>query len=129
AFHAGSGLGSMGHSVAILAQRHMHLYGTRREHYAEIAMTQRNYAIPRSTSLQRSPMTIDDYFNARMISDPLCLFDYTLETDGCVAAVVTSAERARNLRQPPVYIMGSANGGMGRWGTAVGGYFQQPDEY
>ncbi len=72
---------------------------------------------------------MDDYFNARMISEPLCLFDYTMETDGAVAAVVTSADRARDLRQPPVYIMASANGGMGRWGPAIFSYFQQPDEY
>jgi acetyl-CoA acetyltransferase len=94
-----------------------------------VAITQRNYALTRPTALRRSPLTLDDYFNARMISDPLCLFDYTMETDGAVAAVVTSAERARDLRQPPVYIMASANGGMGRWGPAVFSYFQQPDEY
>src|SRR5262245_9219639 len=51
AFHAGSGLGSMGHSVAVLTQRHMYQYGTTREHLAEIAITQRNNAIPRETAL------------------------------------------------------------------------------
>ena len=81
------------------------------------------------TALQKEPLTLDDYFNARMISDPLCLFDYTMETDGAVAVITTSAERARDLRQPPVYIMGSANGGMGRWGPAIFTYFQMPDEY
>ena len=87
---------------------------------------------PRSRSRQRDnairrpdgahadePLTLDDYFNARMISDPLCLFDYTMETDGAVAVITTSAERAKDLRQPPVYIMGSAHGGTGRWGPAI----------
>jgi acetyl-CoA acetyltransferase len=129
AFTAGSGLISPGHSFSILTRRHMHQYGTTRDHLADVAITQRDYAITRPTSIQRNPLTREDYFNARIISEPLCLFDYTMETDGAVAAVVTSAERARDLRQPPVYIMASAHGGMGRWGPAIFSYFQQPDEY
>jgi acetyl-CoA acetyltransferase len=128
-FAAGSGLMAPGHSFALLTQRHMHLYGTKREHLAEVAISQRENAIKRPTALRQDPLTVDDYFNARMINDPLCLLDYTMETDGAVAAVITSAERARDLRQPPVYIMGSANGGAGRWGSAIFSYFQMPDEY
>ncbi len=107
----------------------MELYGTKREHLAEVAISQRANAVTRPTALQREPLTLDDYFNDRMVSDPLCLFDYTVETDGAVAAIVTSADRAEDLRQPPAYIMGSANGAMGRWGSAIFNYFQQPDEY
>jgi acetyl-CoA acetyltransferase len=129
AFMAGSGLMSPGNSFALLTRRHMELYGTKREHLAEVCMSQRENAIPRETALQRTPLTLDEYFNARMISDPLCLYDYTMETDGAVAAVMVSAERAKDLKQPPVYIMGSANGGMGRWGSAIFNYFQQPDDY
>jgi acetyl-CoA acetyltransferase len=128
-FMANSGLLSPGHSFSLLTQRHMHQYGTTREHLAHVAITQRDYAITRPTSLQQEPLTMDEYFDARMISDPLCLFDYTMETDGSVAAVITSAERAKDLRQPPVYIMGSAHGGSGRWGTAIFTWFQMPDEY
>jgi len=128
-FAAGSGLISPGNSFAILTRRHMELYGTRREHFAEVAIAQRDNAVRRPTALVRKPLTLDEYFDARMISDPLCLFDFTLETDGAVAAVVTSSERARDLRHRPVYILGSANGGMGRWGSAIFTYFQQPDEY
>jgi acetyl-CoA acetyltransferase len=125
-----NGLVSPGHSFSLLTQRHMAQYGTKREHLAEVAINQRNNALKRpETALQKEPLTLDDYFNARMISDPLCLFDYTMESDGAVAAVVVSAERAKDLRQPPVYIMGSANGGMGRWGSAIFTYFQMPDEY
>jgi len=129
AFFVSSGMVSPGHSFSILTRRHMHLYGTKREHMAEVAISQRNYAMTRPTALHRAPLTLDAYFDARIISEPMCLFDYTVESDGAVAAVITSAERARDLRQPPVYIMGSAHGGMGRWGTAIFGYFQQPDEY
>jgi acetyl-CoA acetyltransferase len=129
AFTASAGLISPGHSFSVLTQRHMHLYGTKREHFAEIAISQRNNAIRRPTSLQRNPLTLDDYFSARMISDPMCLYDYTMESDGAIAVIMTSAARARDLRHPPVYIMGSANGGMGRWGPAIFNYFQAPDEY
>ena len=129
AFAACSGLISPGNSFAILTRRHMELYGTRREHFAEVAISQRENAIRRPTSLNTKPLSLDEYFGARMISDPLCLYDYTLESDGAVAAVITSAERARDLRHHPVYIMGSAHGGMGRWGSAIFTYFQQPDEY
>jgi acetyl-CoA acetyltransferase len=130
AFIAGSGMISPGHSFSLLTKRHMAQYGTKREHLAEVAISQRNNALRRpETALTKQPLTLDDYFNARMISDPLCLFDYTMESDGAVAAVVTSAERAKDLRQPPVYIMGSANGAMGRWGSAIFTYFQMPDEY
>ena len=128
-FMANAGLMSPGHSFSLLTQRHMHQYGTTREHLAHVAINQRELAIKRPTALQTEPLTMDDYFNARMISDPLCLLDYTMESDGSVAAVVTSADRAKDLRHPPVFIMGSAHGGMGRWGTAIFTYFQMPDEY
>jgi len=129
AFTANAGLLSPGHSFSILAQRHMHLYGTKREHFAEVAISQRENAIRRpETALQTKPLTLEDYFNARMISDPLCLFDYTQETDGAVAVITVSAERAKDLRQPPVYILASAHGGTGRWGPAIFRYFQAPDD-
>jgi acetyl-CoA acetyltransferase len=129
AFMANAGLMSPGHSFSLLTQRHMALYGTKREHLAEVCISQRENAMRRPTALRREPLTLDDYFNARMISDPLCLYDYTMESDGAVAAVITSADRAKDLRHPPVHIMGSANGGAGRWGSAIFTYFQMPDEY
>jgi acetyl-CoA acetyltransferase len=129
AFMAHSGLLSPGHSFSLLARRHMYLYGTKREHFAEIAIAQRANAINRPTSIQKEPLTVEEYFSSRMISDPLCLYDYTMENDGAVAAITTSAEHARDLRQKPVYIMASTNGGLGRWGPAIFTYFQMPDEY
>jgi acetyl-CoA acetyltransferase len=129
AFTANSGLLSPGHSFSVLARRHMYLYGTKREHFAEIAISQRANAIRRpATALQTKPLSLDEYFEARMISDPLCLFDYTLETDGAVAVITVSADRAKDLRQPPVHILASAHGGTGRWGPAIFRYFQAPEE-
>ena len=95
-----------GQMFAVLAQRHMHLYGTKREHFAEVAISTRANARRRETSIMRTPLTLDDYFNARMIAEPLCLFDFCLECDGAVAVVTTSAERAKDLRHPPVYVHG-----------------------
>jgi acetyl-CoA acetyltransferase len=106
----------------------MHLYGTTREHFAEVCISERANAITRPTALRTEALTLDDYFNARMISDPLCLFDYTMESDGAVAVITVAADRAKDLRQPPVYIMGSAHGGTGRWGPALFRYFQIPDD-
>lgn len=128
AFTANNGLLSPGHSFSQLAMRHMHLYGTKREHFAEVCISQRDNASKRPTALRREPLTLDDYFAARMISDPLCLFDYTMESDGAVAVITVSAERAKDLRHPPVYIMGSTHGGTGRWGPALFRYFQIPDD-
>lgn len=110
----------------MLTQRHMHKYGTKREHLAEICITQRNNALTRPKALFKTPLTIDDYFNARMISDPLCLFDYTMESDGAVAVITTSLDRARDLRHPPAVIKGSSMGG--EWDDyTLLGWFQQPD--
>jgi acetyl-CoA acetyltransferase len=114
-----SGLMGPGQMFAILTQRHMYKYGTTRDHLAEVAISTRENARNRPSALMRAPMTRDDYFAARMISEPFCLFDYCLECDGAVAVVTTSAERARDLRQPPVYVTASAQGGSGDWGQAI----------
>jgi len=127
-FAAPSGLMGPGQMFAVLAMRHMHLYGTQREHFAEIAISQRANAITRETSLMKVPLTLDDYFSARMIAEPLCLYDFCLECDGAVAVVTTSLERAKDLKHPPVKVTASAHGGHGRWGQAIT-WMNMPDEY
>src|SRR5690349_9954375 len=123
-----AGLMGPGQMFAVLAMRHMHLYGTTREHFCEVAMSTRANAVRRPTALMREPLTREQYFDARMIADPLCLFDFCLECDGAVAVVTTSSERARDLRQPPVYVTASTHGGHGRWGQAIT-WMGMPDEY
>jgi acetyl-CoA acetyltransferase len=124
-----SGLMGPGQMFAVLTQRHMHLYGTKREHLAEVAISTRANAVTRETAIMRTPLTLDDYFNARMIAEPFCLFDFCLECDGAVAVVTTSAERARGLRHPPVYVTASAHGGHGRWGQAITWMGMPDDEF
>jgi acetyl-CoA acetyltransferase len=128
AFIQPSGLMAPGQMFAVLAQRHMALYGTQREHFAEVAISTRANASRRETALMREPITLDDYFAARMISDPLCLLDFCLECDGAVAVVTTSLERARDLRHPPVRVTASAHGGHGRWGQAIT-WMNMPDDF
>jgi acetyl-CoA acetyltransferase len=127
-FTAPSGLMGPGQMFAVLAMRHMHLYGTTREHFAEVAISTRENAIRRETSLMKTPLTLDDYFSARLIAEPLCLYDFCLECDGAVAVVTTSLDRAKDLRHPPVKVTASAHGGMGRWGQAIT-WMNMPDEY
>jgi acetyl-CoA acetyltransferase len=124
-----AGLMGPGQMFAVLATRHMHLYGTKREHLAEVAISTRENARPRETSLMRDELTLDDYFAARMIAEPLCLFDFCLECDGAVAVVTTTAERARDLRHPPAYVRASAHGGNGRWGQAIVWMGMPDDEF
>ena len=91
--------------IAVLARRYMHTYGATREHLGQVAVTVRGHANRNPAAVMYAKtMTMDDYMDARWISEPLCLFDNCLETDGALAAVVVSAERARDLRQPPVYV-------------------------
>jgi acetyl-CoA acetyltransferase len=122
-----SGLVGPGHLMSVLARRHMHMYGTRREAFAEIAISERLNASNRETALMREPLTIDDYFNARMIAEPLCLNDFCLETDGAVAVLTTSMDRARDLKQKPVPVIASAHGGSREWGRAFA-WMGMPEE-
>jgi acetyl-CoA acetyltransferase len=69
-------------------------------------MTFREHALRNPDAVMKKPMTLADYFEARMIVEPYGLFDCSLESDGAGAVVVTTADRARHLRQPPVYIKG-----------------------
>jgi acetyl-CoA acetyltransferase len=127
-FIAPSGLVGPGQLFALLARRHMEQYGTQREHFAEVAISTRLNAIGRPGALCREPLTKGEYFSARMIADPLCLFDFCLESDGAVAVVTTSADRAKDLRRPPVYVAAAVMGGAGRWGQAIG-WLGMPEEY
>jgi acetyl-CoA acetyltransferase len=95
---------------AQMARRHMDLYGTTAEQLGEIAITMRQHAMLNDNALMKEPMTMDDYLNSRMISDPFRLYDCCLESDGGAAVVISSAERAKDMAQPPISILGVAEG-------------------
>ena len=123
-----TGLVAPGQLYAMLARRHMHLYGTTHEHFGAIAVSNRDNASRMPTAVRREPFTMDDYLASRMISDPFCLLDYCQETDGAAACVTTSVDRARDLIHPPVVICAAAQGGEGVWGQGEE-WLQMPDDY
>jgi acetyl-CoA acetyltransferase len=96
---------------AMAARAHMLQYGTTHEQLGQIAVQQRANAVDNERALMRKPITLDDYLASRWVVEPFRLFDCCLETDGAVALVVTTPERARDLRKPPVWISAAA------WGT------------
>lgn len=123
-----TGLAGPGHLMSLLTRRHMHAYGTTRDAFAEIAISTRNNALSRPKARYREPLTREQYFGARMIADPLCLYDFCLESEGAVAIVTTSLERARDLRHPPVVVVAAAHGGSREWGRGFSWFGMQGDE-
>ena len=88
------------------ATRHMHLYGTTRDQFGEIAIAFREHALRNPDAQMKKPLTMAQYHEARLIVAPFGLLDCSLRSDGAGAVIVTSRERARDLRQPPVLIKG-----------------------
>jgi acetyl-CoA acetyltransferase len=89
---------------ALAARRHMELYGTTSEQLGAIAVAQREWALLNPHAQMKKPMTIEDHQSSRMVADPFHLFDCCIVSNGAVAVVMTTAERAKDLRQPPVYL-------------------------
>lgn len=97
--------------VAVLTRRYLHVHGLDRRALAGVALRQRAYANRNPDALMADrPLSMADYEQARMISDPLCLFDNCLESDGAIAIVITGAAQARDLRHPPVLIHAFSQG-------------------
>ncbi|TMA54413.1 MAG: lipid-transfer protein [Deltaproteobacteria bacterium] len=91
--------------IGMWAHRHMHKFGTRREHFGNVAIAARKHAGRNPDAIMRDrPLDMETYLAGRPIGYPLTLHDCCLETDGALACVVTSIERARDLRQPPVLV-------------------------
>ena len=91
---------------AMAARRHMHEYGTTSENLAEIAVATRKWAQLNPAATRQDDLSIDDVMNSTMISDPLHLLDCCLVTDGAGAIVMTTAERAKDLKTTPVSVKG-----------------------
>jgi len=95
---------------APMARRHMELYGTTSRQLAHIAVSTRHNAILNGNAMMTKPLTIEDHQASRMISDPLRLFDCSLESDGGCAFVVSALEAARDCAKPVIEILGAAEG-------------------
>jgi acetyl-CoA acetyltransferase len=108
-------------AYALAASRHMHEYGTTREQRAEVAVAAREWAELNPKAFVRDDLSVEYVLRSRMVSSPLSVLDCCLVTDGGGAALVTSAERARSLRKPPVYLLGA---GEAHWHRNIS---QMPD--
>jgi acetyl-CoA acetyltransferase len=93
-------------AYALAASRHMHEFGTTREQLAEVAVAARQWALLNPAAWEKKPLTIDEVLNARMVSYPFTVRDICLVTDGGGAILLTTPERARSLKKPPVYVLG-----------------------
>ena len=89
----------------MLTRRYMHEFGATRDHLANVALAVRQHANRNPGAMMHDkPLTREEYMDARWISEPLCLFDNCLESDGAGAVVIVSAERARDTRTKPVFV-------------------------
>ena len=119
-FEAPYGLSLVG-AYAMVAQRHMHEFGTKPEQLAEISVGVREFAGLNPDAMYRDPISVDDVLRSRMIADPLHKLECCVVSDGGGAFLMTTEERARDLGQPPVYVLGAA-GGQTHWNIS-----QMPD--
>jgi acetyl-CoA acetyltransferase len=120
AYESPYGLSLVG-AYAMAAQRHMYEFGTTSEQLAEVAVGVREFAALNPNAMYRDAITVTDVIGSRMIADPLHKLDCCVISDGGGALILTTAERARDLAQPPVYVLGAA-GGETHWNIS-----QMPD--
>jgi acetyl-CoA acetyltransferase len=110
-FYLPYGLVTAGQTFAIMAQRYMHETGATPEQLGAVALACREAAnLTPHAVMHGKPLTMEEYLSARMISKPLRLYDFALESDGACAVVITLADRARDLPKPPVLIRAVAGG-------------------
>jgi acetyl-CoA acetyltransferase len=105
---------------AIRAQRHMALYGTTTDHLAEVSINARRNAANNPDARFRTEITTEEHHNSRLICDPLRLLDCCMESDGAAAVILTSPERARDLRQPLVGVRAVSMHHQYKWMATAG---------
>ena len=97
--------------VAMFTQRYMHEFGCPPEALAQVAVSTRKHAVTNPAAFfHNRPLTMEEHLSSRWIVEPLHLYDCCQETDGGCAVVVTTPERARDLKQPAAFIRGVASG-------------------
>lgn len=117
AFFVPFGAMSAANWIALYARRHMHEYGTQRKHLGIVALTAREHARMNPAAVYRDPLTWEDYWQARLVSEPFCLYDCDAPVDGSTAVIVSALECARDLRKPAVRVeaVGTALGQRPLW--------------
>jgi acetyl-CoA acetyltransferase len=110
AMDVATGLRGANEQYALFARRHMNTFGTTSEQLGAIAVSQRAWAVMNPMAQMRKPITIEDHQNSRWIAEPLHLLDCCLVSNGAVAVVITTADRAADMPQPPVYVWGWGQG-------------------
>ncbi|EKT76581.1 lipid-transfer protein [Rhodococcus opacus M213] len=111
AFSYPHGLSTPAAFVAMVAQRYMHEYGATSEDFGRVAVTDRKHAATNPNAFfYGKPITLEDHQNSRFIAEPLHLLDCCQESDGGIAIVVTSPQRAKDLKQTPAVIAAAAQG-------------------
>jgi acetyl-CoA acetyltransferase len=105
-----AGLLSTTHRYALAADRYMSMYGVTHDQLGAVAVSQRKWAELNPIAAMRSPLSLDQYHASRWVVEPLHLLDCCLVSNGGAAVIVTSSERARDLRQPPVHVRGWGQG-------------------
>ncbi|MEZ5709239.1 MAG: thiolase [Blastomonas sp.] len=123
-----SGLVGPGHLMSVLARRHMHLYGTTQDAFGEIVMATRANTHNRPKAVRKNPLSKEEYDGSVMLADPLRRLDFCLETDGAVAVITTTMDRARDCRHKPAVVHACAHGGQREWGRAFA-WMGMPDPY
>src|SRR3990172_4420589 len=106
-FEVPYGVGGAPSAYSMCAMRHMHQYGTTSEHLAEIAVATRKWAQLTPRAFMREPLTIDDVLASRWVAYPFHIYDCCLVTDAGGAVVVVGADRAREMKKKPVWVLGS----------------------
>jgi acetyl-CoA acetyltransferase len=101
--------------LAMYAQRYFHEFGATREQLGQVAINARRNAALNPVAIRREPMSLANYLDARMISEPLCLLDCDIPVDGSTAVVVSRVDSAPDLRRPPVRIEAVGTGLRGRF--------------
>lgn len=123
-----SGLVGPGHLMSMLTRRHMHLYGTTQDAFGEIVMATRANTHNRPKAVRKAPLTKEEYDASVMLADPLRRLDFCLETDGAVAVITTTMDRAKDCRHKPAVVHACAHGGQREWGRAFA-WMGMPDPH
>jgi acetyl-CoA acetyltransferase len=105
-FTAPYGFGGPGQGMAVAYTRYLEKNNQKRDKMVTLAVTQRKHGLKNPHSYFKVPLTSQDYFDSRMVAYPFCLYDCDIPVQGAVAVVLTTAERARDLKPRPAYLAG-----------------------